>query len=216
MSSTDSGVPEPAGGSEGPAVVARRPLVSVCIPTRDRAAWLVEAVRSALAQEIEELEVLVFDDASSDDTAGRVEALADPRVRYFRHDEPVGVARNRNACLDAARGLYLAWLDDDDAYLSGGLTRQVEVLEREPSVALAHGSIEVIDGEGRPCPPWPAPFGEDTIEPGPDAFAELVLGNYVRAPTAVARASAQRAAGPYPTDLGDRAEDWDAWLRLAL
>ncbi|MDX1393414.1 MAG: glycosyltransferase family A protein [Gemmatimonadota bacterium] len=197
-------------------MISSRPLVSVCIPTRDRAGHLREALESVLAEDVGEMEVLVLDDASTDHTAAVAREMDDGRVIYHRHATPIGIAANRNACLEAARGVYLAWLDDDDAYLPGGLARQIETLEREPEVALAHASVEVVDAEGRPQPAWRVPFESDTIETGAEAFEELLLRNYVHAPTAVTRASAHRTAGPYATSLGDRAEDWDAWLRLSL
>lgn len=192
------------------------PLVSVCVPTRNRAGMLRSALVSALDQPVDDLEIVVCDDASEDGTREVVHALDDRRIRYRRNRRRMGIARNRNACLRVARGRYLAWLDDDDAYLPGGLARQIEVLEREPEVALAHGAFEVVDGGGRSQPRWDRPFDEDTVEAGTRAFSELLLSNYIGAPTVVVRASAQRAAGPYATDLGDRAEDWDAWLRIAL
>ncbi len=192
------------------------PLVSVCVPTRNRASTLASALASVLAEPLDDLEVVVYDDASYDETAAAVRELDDPRIRYRRQRARVGIARNRNACLDAARGRYLAWLDDDDAYLPGGLSRQVETLEREPSVVLAHGAFDVVDGSDRPQPAWERPFERDTVETGEDAFGELLLSNYIAAPTVVVRSDTQRAAGPYPLDVGDRAEDWDAWLRLSL
>ena len=213
---TGSGGPRTTAGPSSPFVGRRNALVSVCIPTRDRARYLEEALSSVMREELDDLEVIVCDDASTDDTPAVVAALDDGRISYHRHESRVGIARNRNACLELARGRYLAWLDDDDRYLPGGLRRQIGLLEAEPSVALVHGAIEVTDRDGRARPAWPGPFSEDTVEEGPAAFRELILSNYVRAPSAVTRASAHRRAGPYATGLGDRAEDWDAWLRLAL
>ncbi|MGB2711213.1 MAG: glycosyltransferase, partial [Conexibacter sp.] len=92
------------------------PLVSVCIPVRDQARFLGEAIESALAQDVDGLELLVHDDASADDSARVAAAFrGDPRVRSLRHAHPLGVAGNRNTCLAAARGRYVAWLDADDA-----------------------------------------------------------------------------------------------------
>lgn len=193
-----------------------RPLVTVCMPTRNRAAMLRDALASVLAEPLDDLEIVVLDDASDDDTRAVVLGFGDRRIRYRRHPRRVGIVCNRNACLEAARGRYLAWLDDDDAYLPGGLVRQLAVLEREPDVVLAHGAFEVVDGDGRPQPLWERPFDEDTVEPGARAFRELLLSNYIGAPTVVVRAAAQRSAGPYAEELGDRGEDWDAWLRIAL
>ena len=191
------------------------PLVTVCIPTRDRAHWLGEALHSVLHQTLRSFEVVVYDDASRDRTREIVQAADDPRVRYLRHWRPVGVAANRNACLDAARGSYVAWLDSDDRYLPQMLAVQSGVLERNPAVVMAHGGFEVIDETGRRLPSWPPPFSRDTIEPAADAFRELSLRNYVTAPTVMVRRSAYDTVGRYNVSLRS-SEDWEMWMRLAL
>src|SRR5690242_4329841 len=114
------------------------PLVSVCVPARDHAPFVGEALASALGQDAD-LEVLVGDDASSDGTAAVVASLGDPRVRLLRHPRRLGVAANRDRLRAAARGRYVAWLDADDAYEPGGLMRQLAVLEAHPEVGLVHG-----------------------------------------------------------------------------
>jgi glycosyltransferase involved in cell wall biosynthesis len=104
-------------------------LVSVCIPTRNQSRFLSAAIGSALAQDVDDLEVLVHDDASDDATAAVLARCTDPRVRVLRHDRPLGVAANRNSLLDRARGRYIAWLDSDDVYLPRSLGRRLSVLE---------------------------------------------------------------------------------------
>jgi hypothetical protein len=191
------------------------PLVSVCIPTRDRAAWLVEALDSVAAQTFRSYEVVVCDDASADDTTAVVQGRRDPRLRYRRHPRPLGVAANREACRALARGRYLAWLDSDDRYLPSMLAVQVAALEAHPRAAFAHGGCQVIDAEGRRLPDWSPPFAQDVVESGERALEELVTCNYVNAPTVVVRRAALDAAGPYRRDL-ESGEDWEMWLRLAL
>jgi Glycosyl transferase family 2 len=191
------------------------PLVSVCIPARGQARFLGEAIASALHQGIADLEVLVHDDASDDDLGAIARASGDRRVRYLRHERPLGVAENRNSCLRAARGRYVAWLDADDAYLPGALQRQVAVLERHPAVALVHGAAEIVDEAGARLPPWRRPFAADTIEPSRAAFRELLLANELTTSTVVVRSSAHAAAGPFVAS-GPSSSDWDMWLRLAL
>ncbi len=191
------------------------PLVSVCIPTRDRAGWLGEALTSVYAQTMQDFEVVIADDGSRDDTGTLVARHADRRLRYLRHPRPLGVAATRNACLQAARGRYLAWLDSDDRYLPDFLATQCAVLDREPRAGLVHGAFEVIDVDGRPRRPWPAPFARDTVERGRDAFAELLLRDYIGAPTVVVRRDIYQQVGVYDTSL-QSAEDWDMWLRIAL
>lgn len=189
--------------------------VSVCIPARGQAAFLGEAIESALSQGLDAMEILVHDDASDDATAAVAASFRDSRVRYRRHERPLGVVENRNSCLAAARGRYIAWLDADDAYLPGALCRQIAVLDEHPRAALVHGAPEIVDERGRSLPPWRRPFSEDTIEPGPAAFAELILANELTTSTVVARRAAHAAAGPFVAS-GASSSDWDMWLRLAL
>jgi glycosyltransferase involved in cell wall biosynthesis len=91
-------------------------LVSIGIPTRNRAASLERAVRSALAQQWDELEIIVSDNASTDGTAALCDELAaaDPRVRYVRHASDIGAEANFQSVLEAAGGAFFMWLADDD------------------------------------------------------------------------------------------------------
>ncbi|HEV2775219.1 MAG TPA: glycosyltransferase [Solirubrobacteraceae bacterium] len=193
------------------------PRVSVCIPTRDQAEYLGAALASVLREDVDGgLEVLVHDDASSDDTARVVAAFGGPRVRYRRHPAPLGVGVNRNTLLAGARGDYVAWLDSDDVRRPGTLARQVALLDAHPEVVLAHGGHGVIDADGRALPDWPAPFAHDAIEPSAVAFANLVATNEMTTSTVVVRRSAHDAAGPFATTIGASSTDWEMWLRIAL
>lgn len=193
-----------------------RPLVSVCIPTFGQARWLAESLTSALDQTMSDLEVVVVDDASPDGTRHVVEAFRDPRVRYFRQPRTVGIAANRNACLQVARGRYVAWLDSDDVWEPSMLERQSSVLDARPEVGLVHGGFRLIDAEGDPVRPWEPPHAEETVVPGRDAFRDLVVENHVVAPTVLVRRAVHDAVGPYATTIGRSSTDWEMWLRIAL
>src|SRR5438132_11460312 len=108
--------------------------VSVVIPTYNRAHVVVEAIDSALAQTFPDLEVIVVDDGSSDDTASRVRGHPDPRVRYLVRPH-AGVSATRNAGIAAARGTLLSFLDSDDLWRPDKLAREVAFLEAHPDVA---------------------------------------------------------------------------------
>lgn len=111
------------------------PLVSVVIATQNRAQYVAEAVYSALYQTMGDLEVLVIDDGSTDDTEEVVRGIGDSRVRYVRQDA-AGVAAARNRGTQEARGFYIAVLDDDDLMRPDRLEIQLMCLDGE-----AHGCV---------------------------------------------------------------------------
>jgi glycosyltransferase involved in cell wall biosynthesis len=104
------------------------PLISVVTPTHGRPQWLAEAIQSVLAQTVQEFELIVVDDASPEPVA----IPEHPRVRLIRRDENGGAAAARNTGVDAARGKYLMFLDDDDAYTPSRLELGLRGMERGP------------------------------------------------------------------------------------
>ncbi|HUR41105.1 MAG TPA: glycosyltransferase [Verrucomicrobiae bacterium] len=112
-------------------------LVSVILPTFNRAHCLRRAACSVLAQSHSELELVIVDDASSDDTHDVVRKLGDPRVRYVRLDRNSGPAAARNAGIKLARHALIAFQDSDDEWLPGKLAAQLATLAAAPpEVAL--------------------------------------------------------------------------------
>ena len=119
-------------------------LVSVLIPTYNRSSSLVKAVRSALAQDYASIEVLVFDNASTDNTEIEMKNLAsvDQRLLYNKNAENIGPIRNWRRCLEAARGKYSVILCDDDYFIDLGYLRDgVRLLEVNNSKLLVPASI---------------------------------------------------------------------------
>ena len=124
------------------------PLVSVIIPSRNYAQFLPEAIASVFAQGIEDVEVIVVDDGSTDDTPSVLRNIRDPRVWSTRLPGN-GISAARNAGLDHATGRYIAFLDADDRWLPGKLQRQVALLEAEPEIVFVFTDFYRFDQEGR-------------------------------------------------------------------
>ena len=106
-----------------------QPLVSVIIPTYNRGHCISRAARSVLAQTYENIELIIVDDASTDDTADRVAEIDDPRLSFLPQTVNRGAAAARNAGLDSARGTLIAFQDSDDEWLLGKLEMQVSTLD---------------------------------------------------------------------------------------
>ncbi len=127
------------------------PRVSVLMATRDRGERIGASVASVLAQRFEDLELIVVDDGSRDDTAARLAAVGDPRLRVLRQ-EPRGINAALNVGLAAARGALVARNDSDDLWLPHLLGRLVPALEARPEMGFVYARSEGVDDEGRPVP----------------------------------------------------------------
>jgi glycosyltransferase involved in cell wall biosynthesis len=125
-----------------------RPLLSVVIPTRNRARMVGEAVDSALCQRNVEVEVIVVDDGSTDDTANVLERNFASRIRLLRLPHRRGAGAARNAGVRLASGELVAFLDDDDLWLPGKLDAELRVFERFPEAeAVVSDSLTFVNGQ---------------------------------------------------------------------
>lgn len=125
------------------------PLVSVIIPTYNRAHLLLRAVQSVLNQTYSHFELIIVDDASTDNTAQVTGEISDPRVRYVRHEYNQGGAAARNTGIDLAQGKYIAFLDSDDLWLERKLEKQVEALSSaDPRVGIVFTGWRRMESDG--------------------------------------------------------------------
>lgn len=192
------------------------PAISVCIPTHNGAAYIGQTLKSVLAQSGIELEVIVADDASSDDTVEQVIALDDPRIRLLRASVNLGPEGNWNRALDAARGDYVKVMGQDDLLYDGCLADQAAVLGAERGVALVASRRDVVDGTGRAVVRSRGLAGMRGVV-APDRAVRAVVRsgtNPIGEPVAVLFSREARAAAggfrgglPYVIDL-------DYWCRL--
>ena len=127
------------------------PKVTISIPTYKGAAFIGETIKSVLSQDFQDYEILVFDDASPDETRDAVMSIKDDRISYFRHEENLGPEGNWNLGLKKAKGTYYKLLPHDDLLSGGALSRQVDVLDQDQdeSIALVFGGRDVIGPDSR-------------------------------------------------------------------
>jgi glycosyltransferase involved in cell wall biosynthesis len=101
-------------------------MVSVILPTHNRADILSRAIKSALEQSYEDIELIIVDDFSTDETKSVIETFKDARIRYVRLDRVSGGSAARNVGIDLSRGEFIAFLDDDDEWLPEKIEKQME------------------------------------------------------------------------------------------
>jgi glycosyltransferase involved in cell wall biosynthesis len=127
------------------------PKVSVLVPAHNRGHFISRAVQSVLAQTFHDLEVIIIDDGSRDDTAMRVMELAqaDQRVRYLRHETNRGAQAARNTGIRSAQGEYIALLDSDDEWLPSKLERQMTLFTRSsPELGVVYCGYRHVFEDG--------------------------------------------------------------------
>lgn len=142
------------------------PLVSVIVPVFNRQAMIGAAVASLANQTLDDFEIIVVDDGSTDASAEIAERAGGKRVRVIRHGENRGIPAARNTGLEGARGKYIAWLDSDDLARPRRLERQVGFLARHQEIALIGSASGRISFDGKPRRGARVPFvRHETLAP---------------------------------------------------
>jgi glycosyltransferase involved in cell wall biosynthesis len=194
------------------ATAKTQPTVAVIIPTYNRAALLIEALESVLAQTFKDFEVFIVDDGSTDDTAARVAPyLADTRIHYVVQENS-GATTARNYGIRETSCAYIAFLDSDDVWMPSKLEKQISRLKTDPKVGLVYSDIMWIQFDGKPLRQQPikAPRRFDNY------YEDLLYENVIYGSNSavVLRASLLEGAELYDPEL-PALDDQDFWLRLS-
>ena len=185
------------------------PLVSVILPTHNRATLLPRAIRSVLEQTHINLELIVVDDGSSDNSADVVREVMDKRVQLVALDTSVGAAAARNAGLEKAQAEWIAFQDDDDEWSSEKLAVQLDALQEHGDAAACVCSYE-LHKRGRAYRIEHRARCDD----GRAVQSALLGGESYATPTLLVRRAALDAIGGFDPLL-PRRQDFDLCLRLA-
>ena len=188
------------------------PLVSFVVLSYNYARFIGELIESILAQQGDyDFEVIIVDDASTDNSDEVISAFRDARIKYVRHEHNQGHAATVTDGLRLARGRYIARIDSDDRYRPDYLQRVVPILERQPNVVLVYGDAAMIDDDSVQTAPR-----TDDQHGGRDhtgnEYVALLERNFICAPTIIARREAWLQALPIPEGL--TFHDW--WFTLQI
>ena len=182
------------------------PLVSVIIPTYNRAVWLREALESVFSQTWRDFEVIVVDDGSTDSSEQVVGDCGD-RVQYIRQENG-GAANARNRGVAAARGEWIAFLDSDDLWLPHKLDRCMDRIRRDSqTVFVFHPMVEIDENGG-------VVRGRSKRPAEGRVLDRLFAHCFVHTPTVVVRRDVLDEAGGFDPAL-EVCEDYALWIRIA-
>ncbi|MBD1847730.1 glycosyltransferase family 2 protein [Cyanobacteria bacterium FACHB-63] len=190
--------------------------VTIAIPTYNRSDLLKISLKSVLEQDYTDFQVIVLDNASTDDTEAVVHSFADSRITYVRNETNIGIFRNFARAIELNSSPYLTTLPDDDTLLPGFLRQSVLALDNHPLAAFSVAGAKGIDSKGMsvPLPNDPPPEGLIT---GLDYLHEIVAGrNWVLyVPSVMYRAEALSAVGAFDPVHSNHSTDLNLYLRLA-
>lgn len=185
-----------------------KPLVTVLIPSYNHAEYVYESVRSVLDQTWDNIQLIVVDDGSTDDSVAILTDLSSTYGFEFLSQKNKGLTATLNDALERADGKYFCMLSSDDIALPGKLEKQVAFMEGRPDVGLCGGSAIDIDNKNKPLKK------QKKLEYAELDFDDVFMARK-RGPTApsmMARTSALHDVGGYDPEI--RLEDMDMWLKL--
>ena len=184
------------------------PVVSIIVPSYNRGYCIAQCLRSALDQTFTDFEIIVVDDASSDDTRAQVASISDSRIHYLAHDSNRGGAVARNTGIRAAQGEFVAFLDSDDHWLPDKLEKQIAALRRlGPESGLSYTWLSCVDDAGT-----------ETLRVNPEiegeCFDEMLVTNFIGTfSNIVVRKSLLVEVGALDESFRS-CQDWDLFIRL--
>ena len=202
------------------------PLVSVILPTRNRADLIVRSIDSVIKQTYTNWELIIWDDGSTDNTKEIIDSYKDPRIRYF-YDSNHGAHYARNQAMVISQGKYIAFLDSDDAWMEDKLLVQIKFMLANPDLDLVFTNFinigiatnETGDGFDQ-CKNAMTilekeKVGEDLYIIKKGFLKGLTVDNFIATDTVIIRREVIVSYGYFHTDLRS-SEDFELWWRLGL
>lgn len=183
--------------------------LSVIIPTHNRANLLKKAIESVRKQTFQDLEIIIINDASTDETEQLLQHLAalDNRIRVITNQKSLGGSKSRNMGISASKGEWIAFLDDDDIWLPKKIERQLTMLSNHPN-ALACSCAFIVN--------YPFMIKKVRLTPSHISLNSLLISNSLGgASVCVCSARVVKQMGGFDENLRS-AQDWDLWVRLRL
>jgi len=186
--------------------------VSVIIPTYNRAEFLHSAIVSTINQTFKDIEIIVADDKSTDNTHEVVRSFKDKRIKYLINASNMGPSATRNSAILASKGEYIAFLDDDDEWIPEKLQKQVELLDKSPpNICGVYSDRLIIDRLNNKI----VSEGLQSNKVRGNLLSQLAMRNQINTCTVLLRRRCLDEVGLFDETISYM-EDRDLWIRLSL
>lgn len=191
-----------------------KPLVSIILPTYNGAQYIASAIESVLAQTYLDWELLIISDGSTDQTRTVVEKFAkhESRIVFVENEKNVGIQKTLNKGIAAAKGIYIARLDDDDCWIEREkLLQQVIYFETHPKCVLVGTNATVINTQGKILSHNTMPLGDRIIR------SKILSKNcFLHATVMIKKVALEKVGGYSDHKKFLHVEDYELWLRLGI
>jgi glycosyltransferase involved in cell wall biosynthesis len=195
----------------------KKPLVSVCIPTYNAEKTVGSTVQSILNQTYQNLEIVIVDNASTDNTLGLLQQFRDPRIKIYTNSKNIGGEKNWSRCIELASGEYIAIFHADDLYMLDMVEKQVQAFHDNPAIGAVFTMANHINERGEIIGEHKLPVelkGKEIFH-----FSEIFISilrniNFLMCPSAMVRSEIYKELGPFNDERFGTSADLDMWLRI--
>ena len=192
-----------------------QPLVSVCIPTYNNAQTITKTIESILHQSYQQIELIVVDDASTDDTVEKVQAICDERLHFYENKTNLGMSGNWNRCLSLCKGEYIRLLCADDLIHKRLIEREVELFAKYPEALMISTDTQFVNLDGSKAGYYRRYFKKGLIEGKEAARFSVFTRDFLGAPLAnLFRRSVYEKCGGFDSNFS-YIIDYDFYMTIA-
>ncbi|MFH1905707.1 MAG: glycosyltransferase [bacterium] len=195
----------------------KKPLVSICIPAYNAEKTVVSTLQSIINQTYQNLEVIIVDNDSTDDTSAILQKFRDPRIKIYKNSKNIGAEKNWSRCIELANGEYIAIFHANDLYMPDMVEKQVQAFQDNPSIGAVFTIANYINDRGEV-------IGEHKLPvklkgKGVYYFSEIFIstlrnGNFLMCPSAMVKSEIYKELAPFNDEQFGTSADLDMWLRI--
>lgn len=197
--------------------LSNQPLVSICIPTYNAEKTVVQTVQSILNQTYQNLEIIIVDNASTDNTLNLLQKFKDPRIKIYRNTTNIGAEKNFSKCVELAKGKYIAIFHADDLYMPDMVEKQIRAFQDNPTIGAVFTMANLINtcGEIIGGGKLPVKLRGKGIYYFPEMFLSLLENaSFFVTPSAMVESELYKKLVPFNVEKFGTSADLDMWLRI--
>ena len=194
------------------------PLVSICIPTYNNARFLRECLDSIVNQTYQNKEIIIVDNASTDETKKIVKEYVEKyKIKYYRNEKNIGGEANFTRCIELAQGEFIAIYHSDDIYLPNMVEKQVKVFQDNSTLGAVFTSANFINSYGKIIgeSKFPIELISEKVYYFPEIFLSILSNlNFLSCPSAMVRGKIYKEVIPFNEKMFGTSADLDMWFRI--